>query len=395
MIKFFSLILVLAVSLLIGCGESRVKYGEATKNGVVFYPLCAKAKSRITDLQRISFELPQFFKQAPCQNWPDYTHSLRSESVSVEIPGVISNGSLKSVGGGALKVSAGYEFKGYYLSPDVFFADYKEYLTRRSAPYRLVTASWVKWSAGKCARFYSDNDTRLYVLRVVDYFCWEASSGSIFPIQIHATQNFTPDQALINLDGEFVEPVLRSIELYPISSEKLVKQVNDRVTFCATLKKSYDEKTAADLVDDLDQRRTIRYLSDCGYEISSAAVGVESWKDIFKVNGELIGKPLGNDPMVRKISKAQFSELETKLRMLRPRLGERPEATVRGLSSDRKGSVVKLRLIGPYDGEWYSFPPSYSQESGVGIRNDPEMGRVIDVFLWEGGIPLGLQIVSG
>lgn len=386
--------LFLLSTLVISCGESQVRYGELGSAGVISSPLCEKAKARITDLQRISFELPPYFKSVPCQNWPDYTHSARSDYVSVEIPGVISNDKIKSISGvHTLRISAGYELTGYYLSPEVFFEDYKEYLAKRMKTYQLVTASWGQWAGGKCARFYSDNDSGLYVLRVVDYFCWESVSGSSFPIQIHATQKYTSDQMITDLDKDFVKPVLDSIQIYALTSGKLKKWEGDRNKFCTSLISSYENKTSSSLSDDLDQRRAVRYLRSCGFEAPNP-VGIESWKELFRKDGQLIGRPVANNELFREVTQEQFKELENQLMSLRPKLGVRPEASIQGLSQDGKRSVTKLRLTGPYDGAWYMFPPDYSDRSGIGIRNDAVKGRMLDVLLWEGGIPLGLKIVS-
>jgi|GEM_PF-2309489 len=81
----------LLIAVLAGCGGYQVKYGEVRTSGSILYPLCERAKQRITDMQRISFELPLLFKQAPCRNYPDYSYTSRIDSLSVTIPGVIAN----------------------------------------------------------------------------------------------------------------------------------------------------------------------------------------------------------------------------------------------------------------------------------------------------------------
>ncbi len=169
---------------------------------------------------------------------------------------------------------------------------------------------------------------------------------------------------------------------------------NERTKFCTTLKKSYDEQSAVKLIDDLDRRRTIRFLRNCGYEMPDP-VGIESWKELFKPNGQLIGHAAAGDETLRRVTPAQFAELTAKLMSLQPKRGERPEVRVQGVSRDGKGLVDTFRLTGPYDGEWYRFPPHYAERNGVGMRNDPELGRVMDVHIREDAIPLGLRIVVG
>lgn len=118
--KKYILLIALLPVLLAGCGGA--KPGVVSNAGVAQYSLCEKAKTRITDIQRISFELPLLFKQAPCGNWPGYSHSLRSDSVSVTLPGVIANESTMGIGGvHAMSVTAGFEMYADYLTPDLFF----------------------------------------------------------------------------------------------------------------------------------------------------------------------------------------------------------------------------------------------------------------------------------
>lgn len=389
--KKYILLIALLPALLAGCGGT--KPGVVSNAGVAQYPLCEKAKTRITDIQRISFELPLLFKQAPCGNWPGYSHSLRSDSVSVTLPGVIANESKMEIGGvHAMIITAGFEMDADYLTPDLFFDEYKEHLSRRTYISRLVTASWVSWSGGRCARFYSDNESALYLLRALDYFCWETTSGADFPIHIHATQKQVLGQPATNLDKFLVEPVLSTMQVYPVGSERLMRWSNERAKFCKTLKESYDERAAVKLIDDLDRRRTIRFLRNCGYEMPDP-VGIESWKELFKPNGQLIGHAAAGDETLRRVTPAQFAELTAKLMSLQPKRGQRPEVRVQGISRDGKGLVSTFRLTGPYDGEWYRFPPNYSERNGVGFRNDPTFGQVIDVHIREDSIPLGLRIV--
>ncbi|MGY4535551.1 hypothetical protein ACVW0Y_004706 [Pseudomonas sp. TE3786] len=387
----FLLVVLLLIS---GCDNS-VKPGSVSNAGVVQYQLCEKSKSRITDLQRVSFELPSAFKQTPCGEWLGYGHSLRSDSLTVDLLGTVANGALLEVGGvNSLTVTGGYEIHADYLTPDIFFEEYREYLSKRMTTYRLVTASWVGWSGGRCARFYSDNDTSLYLLRVLDYFCWETNGETKFPLHLHATQKQAPGQSTTNLDKEFIEPVLSTLQINPLPAERLATWSNERAIFCTRLKKGYDEKSGFGLSDDLDRRRTIRFLRDCGFEMPDP-VGVEGWQDLLMPNGYLLGQPVAGDNTLRRLPHPQFAALKEKLMSLQPRLGARPDVRVQGPTKDGEGLVVIFQLNGPYDGEWYKFPPSYSERNGVGLRNDPVLGEVIDVLIRENiNIPLGLKLVS-
>lgn len=386
------LLFVSAMALLSGCGEYQVKYGVPSQTGYVHYSLCEKAKQRITDMQRISFELPPLFKQASCRNWPDYGYDARQDHLSVEIPGVIANDTLKSIGGvHAMSFYAGPR-REYYLSPQVFFEDYSQYLSERRHIAHLVKADWVDWSGGLCARFYSENNSVLYLFREVEYLCWEAVSGSNYPIHISASEKLPPGYTPTNLDSEMIEPVLSSLQIHPVPTERLTQWASDVSTFCTMLKKNYDEKTAVKLTDGPNRRRTIRYLRECGYEMPDP-VGIEGWRELFKPDGQLIGRADGEDAF-RRVTHEQFAELEAKLMSLQPTLGQRPEVRIRGLSANGKYFVEKYRLTGPYEGDWYKIPPYYNDRHGFGIRHDPVLGRVIDVHIGDLGLPLGFRVVG-
>lgn len=387
------LLMLLLCSLIAGCGG--VKPRVVSNAGVIQYLLCEKAKGRITDMRRASFELPSVFRQAPCGEWQGFSYSLRSDSVSVSMPGVVANESTMEVRAvQTLRITGGYEIYANYLDPEAFFVDYKEYLSRRVDDYRLVTASWVSWSGGRCARFYSDNETELYSLGVLDYFCWENESGMSFPIHLHATQTQTPGEPPANLDKKFIEPVLSTFKVNLISPERLAVWSGERSKFCTSLKNSYDSRTNGRFADDLDRRRAIRFLRNCGYEMPNP-VGVESWSELLMPNGKLLGQAVAGDNTLRRLSHEQFLELKETLMSLQPKRGDRPEVRIQSPTKDGKRLVVVFTLNGPYAGDWYKFPPDYTTRNGIGIRNDPALGEVIDVLIREDArIPLGLKIIS-
>lgn len=390
MSKWF-LLIALPLVVLSGCGGYQVKYGEVRTSGSVLYPLCERAKQRITDMRRINFELPSLFKQAPCRNYPDYSYNSRTDSLYVAIPDVIANESQMSVGGVyAMFFHAGHARIEYYLPPEEFFEDYKQYLSERNYISRLVTASWVDWQGGRCARFYSDSDTGLFLRRLLEYVCWESVSGSNFPLHIGASEKLPPGHTPTNLDKKLIEPVLASLQISPVPAERLALWDGYRTDFCADLKKGYDEKTTSRLRDGPNRRRAIRFLRECGYQMPDP-VGADSWAELFRPNGQLIGRADG-ERTLRKVSHAQFAELETKLMSLQLKPGERPEIRSSRLSRDGNVLVESYRATGSYAGEWYRVPPSYSEQNGIGIRNDPVLGRVIDVHLMD--YPAGLRIVG-
>ena len=376
-----------------GCGG--VKSGEISNAGVVQYPLCEKAKGRIVDMQRASFELPSIFKQVSCGDWLGFSYSTRSDSVSASVSGVVANDTVAESGAvQTLRITGGYEMNANYLTPDVFFVDYKEYLNRRVSDYKLVTASWVSWSGGRCARFSSDRKSDLYSLYVVDYFCWEHESATTIPIHLHATQKRSGDLLGKNLDEDFIEPVFSTLKVNPVPAARLDIWSKDRSVFCESLKTSYEEKKNGKLVDDLDRRRALRFLRNCGYKVPEP-VGIENWREIFMPDGQLVGQSVDGDITQRRLPREKFIALKEKIISLQPERTERPEVSIQGWTKDGKRLVVIFSLKGPYLGEWYKFPPDYTSRNGIGFRTDPVLGDVIDVLIREDAkIPLGLKVVS-
>lgn len=387
----YLLLLCFLLILLGGCSGFQMEYG-VVKNGKVSYSLCERATKRIADMHRISFDLPPIFKQARCVNYPDYTYDVRTDSLYVSIPGIVAGEYKMSIGGVyGMRFHAGHARIEYYLSPEKFFEDYKEYLGEHSAISRLVSAGWVDWRGGRCARFYSDNDAGIFLRRVLDYFCWESVSGSNFPIHIGASEKLPPGHVPANLDKEFIEPVLASLQINPVPKQRLALWDSYRADFCKGLKDSYDNKTAMRRFrDNLNRQRAILFLRECGYQMPDP-VGPRSWAELLRPNGKLIGRSDG-ERTLRKITYAQFAELEAKLMSLQLKPGERPEIRSSRLSRDGNVLVENYRATGQYAGEWYRVPPYYSEQSGVGIRNDPVLGRVIDVRLMD--YPAGLRIVG-
>lgn len=140
----------------------------------------------------------------------------------------------------------------------------------------------------------------------------------------------------------------------------------------------------------LNRQRAILFLRECGYQMPDP-VGPRSWAELLRPNGQLIGRSDG-ELTLRKITHAQFAELEAELMSLQLKPGKRPEIRSSRLSRDGNVLVEKYRATGHYAGEWYRVPPSYSEQNGFGIRNDLVLGRVIDVRLMD--FPAGLRIVG-
>ena len=250
-----------------------------------------------------------------------------------------------------------------------------------SSGFKLVTASWVDRENLHCARFYKEREGHIKLSRTVEYFCWESESGYDSPFLINASQSIpVGSHAVTNLDKELIEPVLVSLHVNRASSAQLAQYASERSAYCAAAKANYDAKRSTglgSLGDFPDRRRAIRALRNCGYPMPGP-VGIASYDELFRPNGQLIGE---GDDYVRRVSPAQFAELERRLMSLQPKkLADRPKSRSQGYDARAGGFVTVFAFNGGYTGDWYSLPPHYSDDrEGFGIRQDAHEGRVIDV----------------
>ncbi len=382
--KYDSAALVVIFLSMMGCFSHKIQYG-VSKNGNYSYPLCEKSKSRIADMSRVSFYLPELFKGAPCVNWSDYGYSPSLDVLSIEIPGVIVNTEQMDIGG----LYSMYFYGGtrgrqsFYLKPDIFFVDQQEEAELDRSGFKLVTSSWIDHEDLHCARFYKERENEIKLTREVEYFCWESKSGFDSPFLISASQSIpTGSHAVTNLDKELIEPVLASLQVNRASAAQLAQFASERSAYCASVKASYDSGKWAGygLSDFPDRRRAIRALRNCGYSMPEP-VGIDSYEQLFRPNGQLIGD---GDDYVRRVSPSQFDELERQLLSLQPRrLADRPKSRAQGFDSKAGGLITVFVFNGGYSGDWYVMPPNYSRDDGFGIRRDPIEGRVIDVDLMQ------------
>lgn len=390
--KYGEIFLVVVLLCMAGCSAQKTEYG-VSENGHVSYPLCERSKSRITDMNRVSFDLPVLFKNAPCIDWPDYGYSQSLDTLSVAIPGVIANKDQMDIDG----LYSMYFYGGtrgrqtFYLKPDVFFADHQEEAELDRSGFKLVTSSWIERENLRCARFYTEREGKLKLTRRVEYFCWESVSGFDSPFLVDASQSIPAGSHMVtNLDKELIEPVLASLQVNRASSVQLAQLATERSAYCTALKSNYDTgKWAGYALSDFpDRRRVIRALSGCGYAMPDP-VGINSYEELFISGDHLIGE---GDRFVRHVSPEQFAELEQKLLSLHPRkLPDRPKTNTQGIDPKTGRLVTKYFFAGGYSGDWYVIPPDYSEREGFGIRSDPVEGRVIDIHM--PGYEAGFRIV--
>lgn len=376
-----------------GCAH-RVEYG-VEERGNIYYPLCEKAKQRIQDMQRISFELPEVFKHVSCDDgWPGYIYDVRSNSLNVESLGDVHGGEL--LHGYTVEVQAGFGYAELFLSPEDLFEERSDYLANYNKSSRLVEASWVASPLGRCARFYSDADSGSSIFRKVEYYCWESLSGIPYSIYLYASER-VPKGGETDLDKILILPLLASMQIKPVSPIFLDKLDESKFDFCQKLKFKYDNKLSAGFSDALDQARMRIFLRGCGYRIPEPmkiVAGLKIWDDLFRPDGRLLGEQVGNDSTLRVLAKSEFDVLEKRLLALRVKPSQRPEKKYMKLSKGGDFTIEAFRMTGAYPGAWYKVPPYYNDSAGFGIREDKDIGRVIDIYNLGHNIPLGFRFVS-
>ncbi len=394
--RYFSWLVV--VLLLPGCYGYKMQYG-LTKNGVNFQPLCEKAKSRITDMQRFVFDLPEVFKKAPCANWPDFSYGKGLDTLSVEVPGSVSNGEQIVVGsaysmffyGGVVGRAT------FYLNQDDFFQDHLRFLRASNSKKftgftEIIESGWVEHGDFKCARFYTETE-HVELLRKVEYYCWAQQDQLGVPFLVNATQSLPPgSHAPMPLDKEFIGPVLGSLQLTP-TPDQFQQAKEQKAKLCTTVKLKYEARQRVPFLmgDTPDQRGAFRFFRACGFKAPESG-SIEKYSDLLSPGGKLIG--IGTEDL-RKVSKEEFDALVDALMSLRPRkVADRPKQHVRRYDQKIDGFVTEFYFGGGYSGDWYALPPGYEEagQQGFGLRNDGAEGRVIEFKLYD--YPAGFRVVS-
>ncbi|MCK9533627.1 MAG: hypothetical protein M0Q98_02910 [Pseudomonas sp.] len=226
------------------CGSHKIEYGVASKAGVVFYPLCERTQSRITDLNRLNFDMPNFVKAEPCRNWPDYKTDIDKSSVSIEFTSIINMGDKVLIGGSlGLSINGRTSSKWhYYSNPELMLEDYASIIYQAWLWYQLaVEYSWVERAGMRCLRLPLESDNGLLRSRRMDYFCWESVSGYPYPIHLHAWERL-PSGSTGGTDFEkvLIEPILDSMQINPADPEILAEYKSTREQMCRDSKLFYD-----------------------------------------------------------------------------------------------------------------------------------------------------------
>jgi len=429
------IIILVLVYLLIGCA-SHQKYGNIDWKGRVYYPLCERGKERIIDLQGISFELPELFKQVSCEDKSTYHLHKEDDLLNISLPSVMQNG--EELGEYSMQFRTGiwyshkhqqWNYRENTFSPEVFL-EYKQdwHKLHGETP---IESGWINiWPGGRCARLQFGKDNSSDYIQEVLYYCWAYSSGErrIVPFHISATQSIPkktedipPKSAFTDLDNELIKPVMDSLEFYPLPDDALQFIADKFTRTCHLHHRFFDNKNQGNYVDFPDRRMIIRVLRDCGYDVQDPQITADSYDQIFekepdekftylitddqypkdyqlieviypyhKLSPEQFfqqeNKEENQHPYVvkeiwyvYKIPHEKFARIKQKLLMLDV-LKETDQVTRRMVDYRQN---IRPRIDVPYEA-WYHVPPRYLRRAygtiGFGFRYDEALNaRVIDI----------------
>ena len=289
-----ALTLFATVCLLSACGSYQVKHGVVSKLGSVTYPLCERAQNRITDLNRATFDMPDFVKSAPCRNWPDYQTNTNRNFIYIEFPSSINMGDKVLVGGTLGLTVRGKDSRKwlYYSNPERMLEDYASVVYSAWPWYMLATDySWVERAGMRCLRLPVEFDNGVLRSRRMDYFCYESISGYPYPIHLHAWERLpTGSTGGTDFEKVLIEPILDSMQINPADPQILAQYQSTREQMCMDAKLFYDTRgmQGKGLGGGAHMRRTIRYLQDCGHEIAYLPE-IERLYDLITIKGKVIG----------------------------------------------------------------------------------------------------------
>jgi len=292
------IILLVCIYFLTGCVSYYKKNGMDIY-GRTYYPLCERSQQRITDLQSLSFELPELFKQVSCEEESTYHLHTEDDLLNISLPSVIQNG--KELGEHSMQFRTGIWYSHKHqqwnygentFSPEVFLENKKDWhILHGEIP---IEYGWVNvWSDGRCARLQFGKDNSSDYIHEVLYYCWPYSSGEkrILPFHISATQSIpkksegTPSKsALTDLDNALIKPVMDSLEFHPLPDDALQFIADKFDRTCYLHHRFYYKKNQGSYSDFPDRRMIIRVLRDCGYDIPDPQITADSYDQIFEKN---------------------------------------------------------------------------------------------------------------
>jgi len=213
------------------CPYERIGYGEESKFGRIYHPLCERSKWPIKDLPSMSFELPEPFKQVDCNRWRGYALHVKDKVLEINTP---SEGQYMGEYIMYFKEGVRYLSREYtqnqaenLVSQEDFIKQKIQWNEVHKRQGKPIEVGFVDvWSGGRCARLlYGIGDFFDYSRRV-EYYCWPNTTngkwqvpfsiGAIHRVGLKKYGVYPPESIFTDLDNELIKPVLDSLEIYPL-----------------------------------------------------------------------------------------------------------------------------------------------------------------------------------
>lgn len=234
--------------------------------------LCEVGGQRVTLAKRLSFELPEPFRSAPCGTITSgFGYDKNSDQISINLSGSFKYGNIQASASSLYLSIDGYlggERRGSVYPREKFIEEYLAYAALPDGPGMPDTVDRVRFNGYQCVRFYEFwKSTPAGIWNdEVKYWCWEHESGMSQPFYLEAGQRLALGAPGIDLEKTLIVPVFESLKVNPLA-DSVIANLNTQIrSACIQLKSRYDQnlKWGSDYPD---RRLTLTRLHYCGYDV--------------------------------------------------------------------------------------------------------------------------------
>jgi len=273
--KFILWMLFLLESVLLaGCSSpGRLVYETETDRSLM---LCEVGKSRVTMMQRFSFDIPQIFQRAPCGvTSSGFNYDKEADAVYIGTAGVFQNGNFESH---TARYSMSFVSNARRLDTLVGRGTFSRYILARGvnspALGRPDKIEKVLVGDNDCDRYsYLPHKSNVGGwVEKIEYWCWEKQSGLSIPFHVEVSQRQEQGSDGIDMEKEFIQPFFDSLVVNHMSSVEIELVQRNRQKICEDQKKRFDENRMSGT--DYPDRRFFRTrLHYCGYDFPLPDLG--------------------------------------------------------------------------------------------------------------------------
>ncbi|WP_368668939.1 MULTISPECIES: hypothetical protein [unclassified Pseudomonas] len=234
--------------------------------------LCEVGNQPVTVAKRLSFELPDPFRSAPCGTISSgFSYDKKRDEVSVTRSGSFNYGTTQAYASSLYLSVDGYlggDRRGSVYPREKFIEEYLAYAALPDGPGLPDKVDRVSFKGYQCVRFYEFwKSTPAGIWNdEVKYWCWEQESGLNQPFYLEAGQRLAIGVSGIDLEKTLIMPVFESLKINPLS-HSLIADLNSQIrSACALVKSRYDQNLRWGS-DYPDKRLTLTRLHYCGYDV--------------------------------------------------------------------------------------------------------------------------------